>query len=349
MSILRPALDDFARNQNVFDEEDRAQTVGASDIGQCERKVYFVKNQGDRQHGIERDPEYIDRYGAKARGTFFEKFFWYPALKEKFGERLLFAGPDQKTFVSGFLSATPDGLLIKCKPDEIAPGSGSEVMVECKTADPRTNLVDPKSENVFQTQVQMGLVRETTKWKPTHSVLSYTDASFWDEGPEFVIAFDQKIFDQAKTRAARIMTATSPRELKPEGWIAGGHDCELCPFTKACGIERRSVPSAEIIKNMTPQFIAEITEMAHIAKRIETERDGSDAALREAQQAIKDRLREKGLRKIPGVVTWSAVKGRSGWNNAAIREVLEETGIDMEPFKTEGEPTDRLVITVKTD
>jgi hypothetical protein len=88
--------------------------------------------------------------------------------------------------------------------------------------------------------------------------------------------------------------------------------------------------------------------MAHTIKRIETERDLADAALNEAQQAIKDRLREKGLRKIPGVVTWSAVKGRSGWNNAAIREALENLGINLDEYKTEGEPTDRLVITVKT-
>jgi hypothetical protein len=351
MSILRSALDAFAMNQSGFDEEDRAQTVGASDIGQCERKTFFVKNERDRQHGIKRDPEYVDRYGAKIRGTFMERYFWHPALKEKFGERLLFSGPDQKTFVSGFLSATPDGILTELTPEErkaIAPDCGSEVMVECKTVDPRTNLADPKSENVFQTQVQMGLVRETTKWKPTHSVLSYTDASFWDEGPEFIIAFDQKIFDQAKTRAARIMTATSDRELKPEGWIAGGHECETCPFTKPCGITRRSVPHSKMLADLDDQFVAEITEMAKFVKHVEEERDKTESAFREAQQALKDRLRDRNVSKVPGVVTWSAVKGRSGWDNAAIRAALVDLGINLDEYKTEGEPTDRLVITVKT-
>ena len=33
------------------------------------------------------------------------------------------------------------------------------VMIECKTADPRTNLVEAKPENKYQTLVQMGLVR----------------------------------------------------------------------------------------------------------------------------------------------------------------------------------------------
>jgi hypothetical protein len=346
MSVLRPALDRFASQHQPFDPEDRAQTVGASDVGQCERKVFYVKNERDRAHGAPRDADYTDRWGAKIRGAFFERWFWYPALKESFGDRLKFAGADQVTFVSGFLSATPDGMLVDCKPNEIAPGSGSEVMVEAKTADPRTNLVKPKEENVFQTQVQMGLVRETTKYKPTHSVLSYTDASFWDEGPEFIIAFDQKIFEVAKTRAARIMTATSDRELKPEGWIAGGQQCEYCPFTGPCGITRRSVPQKEILADLDDQFIAEITDMAKFVKHAESERDKCESGYREAQQALKDRLRDRNVRKIPGVVTWSAIKGRSGYDNARIREALENLGINLDKYKTEGEPTDRLTILV---
>jgi hypothetical protein len=346
MSVLRPALDRFASQHQPFDPEDRAQTVGASDVGQCERKTYYVKNERDHKHGAPRDEDYRDRWGAKIRGTFFEKEFWYPALKAMFGDRLKFAGPDQRTFVSGFLSATPDGVLTECKPDEIAPGSGTEVMVECKTADPRTNLSKPKEENVFQTQVQMGLVRETTNYKPTHSVLSYTDASFWDEGPEFIITFDPNVFEVAKTRAARIMTATSDRELKPEGWIAGGHECETCPFTKPCGITRRSVPQKEMLADLDDQFVAEITDMAKFVKHIEGERDKTESAFREAQQALKDRLRDRNVRKVPGVVAWSAVKGRSGWDNAAIRAALVDLGINLDEYKTEGEPTDRLTIMV---
>jgi hypothetical protein len=177
-------------------------------------------------------------------------------------------------------------------------------------------------------------------------VLSYTDASFWDEGPEFIIAFDPKLFEAAKARAARIMTATSDRDMKPEGWIAGGHECETCPFTKACGITRRSVPERQVLASLDDQFIAEITEMAKFVKKIEAERDKKDAAFRDAQQALKDRLRERSVRKVPGVVTWSAVKGRTGYDNARIRETLEELGINLDEYKTEGEPTDRLTIMV---
>lgn len=342
--IIKQALEGYAQAKQRSWATDRSQTVGASEVGQCARKVFWTKNEGDVRYGAPRDPGYIDGWGARVRGSVYEDQFWYPALRLAYGDRLLFAGPDQRTFVSGFLSATPDGLLTGLTPGEIAEGSGVSVMAECKTADPRTNLVEAKAENVFQTHVQMGIVREQTLYKPTHSILSYTDASFWNEVVEFVIPFDQKIYDSAKKRAALVMTATEANELKPEGWIAGGRECEYCPFTKACGITRRSVPEVDVKPD--PQFVAEMTDMALAAKRFEVARDAADEQLRETQQAIRDRLRSHGVRKIPGVVNWSHVKGRTSYDNTAIRNAAVKAGVDVEQFSTVGEPTDRLTISV---
>ena len=106
----------------------------------------------------------------------------------------------------------------------------------------------------------MGLVRELTSFKPTHSILSYTDASFWSDVKEFVIAFDERVYEAAKERAMIIMTATSAADLKPEGWIAGGAECKYCPFTKACGIARRNLPFQD--EPVDDQFKAEIADMA---------------------------------------------------------------------------------------
>lgn len=362
MNFLRSHLDAYAASINRFSYDDRAHTVGASDVGQCERKVYWTKNFGDPDYGVPMDVEYVDSYGAKLRGTMFENHFWAPGLKAQFGDRLLYAGEDQQTFVSGFLSATPDGMLTGLTPDERANIAthwsaqnggamssivGASIMVECKTFDPRTNLADPKTENVFQTHVQMGLVRELTPYKPTHSILSYTDASWWSEGPEFVIAFDQGIFDNAKARAARIMTATSVNEMQPEGWIGGGRDCEYCPFTKACGVERRRVPDHVALGKLDPQFVAEITDLARAAKQFDEAIDAQAAMKRDLEIKIKDRLRDKKLRKVPGVVSWSSVKGRAGWDNSGIREAAEAAGIDLDEFRTEGEPSDRFQIMLK--
>ena len=181
-SIIKKTLDEtgFATSSSKNWSHDRLNTIGASEVGQCARKMFWLKNENDTAHRADRDPEYRDTWGARVRGTVFEDSFWEPAMRARFGDRLRFAGKDQKTFVHGFLSATPDGMLDELTEEEKAEiGTKADcVMVECKTSDPRTNLAAAKPVNVFQTQVQMGLVREMTLNRPTHSILSYTDAEF---------------------------------------------------------------------------------------------------------------------------------------------------------------------------
>ncbi len=145
------------------------QTVGASEVGQCARKVYWIKNADDPAHSAPRDEGYVDGWGARLRGQVFEDNFWVPAMRARFGRALKFAGRNQRTFSSGFLSATPDGLVT-------APEC---FLIECKTIDPRTKLDEPKPAHAFQVQTQLGLVRETTRYKPTRAIISYTDTSFW--------------------------------------------------------------------------------------------------------------------------------------------------------------------------
>jgi len=346
MPLIASTLDTYVHSTSKAWSHDRSNTVGASEVGQCARKVFWLKNEHDTAHGAERDPEYVDTWGARMRGTVIEDAFWHPAMKARFGDRLHYSGPEQKTFVSNFLSATPDGIL-----NDLTDAEKREIGVdtccvtlECKSADPRTNLTEAKHTNVFQTQVQMGLVRELSALRPTHSVLSYIDASFWSDVKEFVIAFDQHIYDAAKERAMIIMTATNAADLKPEGWIAGGSECNYCPFTKACGIARRNLPFAD--QPVDEQFKAEMIGLAHELRHAEASRDLFDKYARGFQTEIKDRLREKSVKKIPGVVTWSSVKGRSGYDNKAIKDAAIAAGVDIEQFKTQGEATDRLVIQI---
>jgi len=346
MSLVKSALDQYAVTSNRVFETDRMNTVGASEIGQCIRKTFWIKNENDPVYGVVRDNDFVDSWGARARGTIFENFFWEPAMRERFGDRLKFAGKNQRTFIDNFISATPDGLIVDLTPGEKKElGTDADcIMAECKTADPRTNLTDPKSTNLYQVQIQMGLVREQTEFKPTHSLLSYTDASFWNEVKEFVIAFEPRLYEIGKDRAALIMTAQNIDQLKPEGWIAGGSECNYCPFTRACGVQRRNLPFADL--PVEPQFAAEITDMALEVKAAEAVRDAKDAQVRELQDAIKTRLREKGVRKIPGVISWSSVKGRAGIDNKALKEAAIAAGIDVTQFETTGEPGERLTIQV---
>ena len=51
---------------------DRSQTIGASEIGMCARRVFFDKNEGDPVYGVSRDPDFEERWGARARGSAYE-------------------------------------------------------------------------------------------------------------------------------------------------------------------------------------------------------------------------------------------------------------------------------------
>ena len=346
--IIADTLDRYAKSTSRIFSHDRLNTVGASEIGQCVRKIFWFKNEGDAKYGAPRDPEYVDSWGARMRGTVIEDAFWEPAMRARFGERLRYAGKQQRTFVKDFLSATPDGLVYDLTDQErfLIELDTDCITLECKSADPRTNLAEAKQANVYQTQVQMGLLREMTDYQPTHSILSYIDASFWNEVREFTIAFDPKIYEIAKTRATLIMTATSIAEVPPEGWIAGGRECNYCPFTKACGIERRNLPFQDVGPEVDPQFKAEVLDMALTLRGYEKDRDEFDKLVREWQTAIKNRLREKGVKKIPGVLSWSEVKGRQSFDNKALREAAIAAGVDVEQFSTVGDPTDRLLIQI---
>jgi hypothetical protein len=333
---------------------DREQTVGASEVGQCVRRVYFTKMAGDATYGVDRDSDFMDAWGARLRGTTYETTLWYPALKARFGDKLLYAGPDQKTLVVDFLSATPDGLLIDQPRDLLAHlgvpdiGERGELVLEAKTIDPRARLDQAKAEHAFQTQVQIGLLRELTEHRPQFALISYADASFWDEITEFVIPFDAEVYENAKLRAARIMLATAARELEPEGWIAGGKECRYCPFTRACGQERTAGPDATDAQ-ADPQFVAEIADLARLAKAREVELDNANAALRTVQHTIRERLREKGLRRIDGngvTVSWSPVRGRTTIGAAELAAAAAAAGVDPKHFEKVGDPSDRLVIQV---
>jgi hypothetical protein len=349
--VIKEILDGYVTaNRRVF--VDREQTVGASEIGQCARRVYYEKMFGDAHYGVERDADFTDSWGAMTRGSAYEQQLWYPALKACFGDKLLYAGPEQRTLAVECLSATPDGLLIDQPRDLLKPfgitdlGKTGELVVECKTIDPRVRLDQAKAEHAYQTQVQIGLLRELTPHRPQYALIAYGDASFWDDITEFVITFDPQIYANAKARAAQIMLAMDARELEPEGWIAGGKECDRCPFTRACGQERRAIPGVTDAQ-ADPQFVAEIGDLARAAKAHDIEVENATAALRTIQHRIRERLREKGLRRVNGGgarVSWSPVTGRASIDLEQLRAGAAAAGFDLKPYEKVREPSDRLTI-----
>ena len=342
--MIKDALLEFGTAANVkVWEHDRSKTVGGSEIGHCARHVWYVKK------GAKPDTEIKQSSGAALRGTLIENHYWLPALQKKYGERLIWAGKDQKTFADKFLSVTPDGLITNLKRDAlkglgIKDIKGDCVVVESKSIDPRVNLSKEKSGHHFQTQVQMGMIRAMTHWKPSYAVISYVDASFLDEVDEFVVEFDPKIFKTAHDRAEEILTAKKPEQLKPEGWIAGGRECGYCAFRKQCDRLRRTPPAQEqpVDKQFAAYMHGKVSDINAIELRVET----LQTTLKALQEEVKQDLKAHNTRKVPGIVNWSAVKGRVSYNDKAIRELAQKKGIDISKFETVGEPTDRLQILI---
>src|SRR5262249_13394092 len=181
----------------------------------------------------------------------------------------------QETFALGFLSATPDALLIACEDGEIADlgvpslGGDGSVVLECKTIDPRARLDGPRLAHAYQAQVQLGLLHALTRYRPEYAVISYADATFWVTIYEHPIRRDTKVFEAAQRRAAQILTARSAHARPREGYIAGSRECEHCIFSHACGNVRASVPVQG--GEPSPEFIAEIAKLARRAKCLEHE------------------------------------------------------------------------------
>jgi hypothetical protein len=339
MSIVTTAVAEYVTAQKKTWKHDRAQSIGASEIGQCARKIFCTKFEDDPDLAVPRDPDAHDSWGARERGNLIEKHLLVPAMRAKFNHLAMFMGEEQRTFFDGYLSATPDCLLRT---------NGHYLLIEFKTIDPRAKLDEPKPEHVYQAQMQMGILNALGEYPCDKAIVSYTDASFLSETKEFEIKFDPDYYAAAQKRAEAILTAESMREIAPEGWIAGGQECKYCPFSIACGRQRKDVPEDGGVAD--PQFVAEIAEEAKKYLFMVSARDGAEKQVRELQTEIKKRLQEKKLRRVVGhgvSVSWSSVKGREIIDGKGLREAAQSAGIDTEPYISMSEASDRLTVTAK--
>lgn len=342
--IYRDFVDSRKRN---WGPGGRSTAIGASEVGACARRIWHLK------HATTPDAGYRESYGAMERGNLVETF-WVGAMRYAFGDKFKGAGAEQRRLRKGYIAATPDGILTELPRDFLKPygvddiGEDGSVLTEHKSFDPRKNLTDVQPEHRLQTIVQLGLVRRVTRRRPLYAVVWYTNASWLDDIRVFVVSYDDTEFNVLEQRAARIMTANAAADLPPEGYIAGGAECEHCPWAGQCNVERRRVPITDNAEIDT-DFAVEVAALARSAKAIEADIDRLGTELRVVHGDIKDRLRGRDVRRVEAngtKVNWSAVKGRAGWDNAGIRDAAEAAGVDIAAYATQGEPGDRLAITI---
>ncbi|HEU4762903.1 MAG TPA: hypothetical protein VFS74_11330, partial [Gemmatimonadales bacterium] len=199
-------------------------------------------------------------------------------------------------------------------------------------------------------QVQLGLVREVTPYRPVYAVISYVDASFVSQVTEFVVRFDPAAYAAARSRARQVWAADSPAELPPEGRLEGGKECKYCNFSSACGqIEADAVPLGNFADELPPAVVGKLADLVMQERAWRREKKTAERNLALAQDAIKQELRAAGSRTASGrgwSISYSKTKGRRTIDKAALVTAAIEAGIDVTQFEREGADADRLTVKV---
>lgn len=346
-------------NQKVW-AHDRSLTIGASEIFGCARQNFFKKR--GKELGFEKDEDHVETWGATQRGDIIEAWI-APALGQALpkGAKLLYAGNDQKTLVLGRNSATPDGLFVNLprKPMRIILGgkvldlpdfhkTDGTLYLEIKSIDPRARLEEERTKHRGQCQVGLGIMRETTEYRPGYALIIYIDASFLNKITPFLITYDDKVWKSAKRRAPLIWEHDDPNAFEPEGKYT--KDCDHCAFKKACGeailsewaATDANIKTSDDIIEAVREPVEEFLDKQAVFKI--AERD-----LKEAQQRVKDALVAKNSRRVKGdewSVSWTAQKGRT---SVDYKRAFAKHGIDQKEYEVEGAGFDVLRVTPKKD
>lgn len=342
---IKTLLAQYAATQNRNFTSDRSNTIGASEIGQCLRKTWFGKNE------VAPDPDYVERYGARLRGNLIEDHHIVPGVRASLpqGAHDHMLGDEQRTIIDGYISATPDGVIAGLERDCLAwlgvadIGESGCLAVEFKSLDPRADLRGvARAHHVFQVQVQLGLLRQHTKFAPDYGLIAYLDASFLDEVTEFAVPYDPAVFSAAQQRAYQIMVATDPLELSPEGKISGGAECRYCPWASHCAqVAIAGMPKDDRVPG--PNAMAQLHLMRDDERHLNAEIDALHVQHAGMKETIKEFLRANGIRRVTGdgwEITWSVTKARETIDTRAA----EAAGVDLSMWRKLGEPGDRLVI-----
>lgn len=338
-----------AKNQKIWDH-DRSSTVGASEVFGCMRKSFFDKRADSLK--IEKDPDYENDWGAMERGNIIEEHWVVPVLEGQIPKNTeyLFGSAGQETFVYGANSATPDGLITGLSPDALSLygiediGSG-EIMVEIKSFDPRSNFDEEKAIHHGQIQTQMGIVRRMTKFRPLYGVIIYVNASFLSDVRVYVVEYDPDIFKAAQKRAADILAATKPEELRAEGKITDY--CKFCPWKHACAKASKEAIPTTVAKatDISDDDEHELRVLAQKAEAASAEEKEAKARKEEYRNAIKDLLAELDTKKVTRddfSLSWSFQEGKASYDYKAMKEA----GINIDEFKSNGVGFERLTVSV---
>lgn len=332
---------------------DRSTTLSASAIGRCARALVFERG------GWPEDPGTTVPYGIFDRGHAVE----YQVEKrlrqmcQAHGLELEYAGGEQRTLVSGNLSATPDGLIVNRTNKSITLNTGGvfvcldpgdSLVIELKSVDPRTNIGVPKPVNVKQVELQIELFNLCTNHTPQYGLIIQTDTSDHSRRAFHLVERSTRsdYIDTARDRAAQILSCEDPADVKAEGRINGA--CQYCNYTTACGqaILRHFPEVEEVLEGEEAEQLDELCEQLD---RLKDDRDAITRDLKEQEENVKEFLTSRDVCKGTTEsyrVLYSAVRGRKRFNIKELEHEFPDIAERPELW-SDGPSNTRLTVTKK--
>jgi hypothetical protein len=358
MLDLKAAAKDWLTKRETGFAHDRSKTIGASEIGQCARKVWFEKKKGKSAYRADYHPP----LGAAFRGDILEDHYTTKVIAAAVAKQLgppaelIWAGQENQMTIKADawkLSATPDGLIINAPRNALANYGVEDILGDClltevKSFDPRIlEATLPKPEHIDQLNTQLGLLRKDGSYLPAFGILVYVNASFVDDIRIFPVQFDKFAFDNQVRRALAIMNAEKAEALRPEGLVAGGKECAYCPFSHICLGFVPSMPKTKgaidfdtadpAYKNKVRSTVASLDMIRNHIKHWESAEAEAVARLKEAM--ILGNMRAASGKLTDGRafdIKWTKAPGRETLLKDKIIKRLEEIGDNPDDYIKRG-------------
>ena len=198
--------------------------------------------------------------------------------------------------------------------------------------------------------MQMGLIRETTEWKPEFAVVLYINASWLDDIRPFTVEYDEQVYQIGRERARKVFEVDSPALLGAEGKLDGM--CAYCPFQKACAevSVKRVPPRREPLKKKEVEaqdtaLLEELDELVRENEILKRAKKETERALEESNEAIRQKLIASHESRAVGQgwkVSYTTVAGKK----TLSKEKLEAAGLDPNDFMSEGAGFEKLTVTI---
>lgn len=321
--------------RDAFDPNERAKYMNASEADTCIRKQWYSKHQPELSE--EQD------WGYARRGKGIEEYMVNAMRAANVDIRNAGEANQIGVYSDEYrISATPDGQIVDHADERLIGWEG-------KSMDPRTNRgYLPKPEHVTQLQIGMALADglKDDLGLPdmpfSHGILSYTDASNWNDIIEFEVAYDPKVLDRLAKRASRVLNTKQVARLPREGKANGGKECDQrCSFKAVCMGD--SAPATGTTKTGRGNAGSSLDTAVKRHVFLKGKIDELTAEQKQYAEEIKEGLRERkvGSLTVAGKeVKLASVAGRKTLD----RKAVAAAGIDLTPFEKVGAPGERLTI-----